>query len=108
MHELLKKRLQCDLIFIENKDNYYAMFGFVLDTCTKAQFENLLLYEAEKISDSVYVENASRIQKAKELAIKTHMAWTIKFLNNSATQHTKETIVSSIYSDVFGTSAINK
>lgn len=102
MEELtLRTRLQQDLAFIENKENYYAMFKYVIEKCATAELENLLLFNAGYIADIEYVINLDHIQKAKELAIKTHGMWTIEMLEQSKTQHTPRTLVSSVYSDIF-------
>ena len=100
--ELLLNRFECDLATIENPDSYYAMFRYTIEICTKARLENELLHHEGVFSGNKYVENANRIEKAKELAIKTHGEWTIKMLEQSKTQHTPRTFVSSVYSDIFG------
>lgn len=101
MNELLS-HFECDLATIENPNSYYAMFRYTIEICTKAQLENELLHANRVFSDIKYVENANRIEKAKELAIKTHGEWTIKMFEQSKTQHTPRTFVSSVYSDIFG------
>lgn len=101
MNELLS-RFECDMATIENPDDYYAMFRYLIEICAKAQLENELLHKGGVFSTDKYVENLDRIQKAKELAIKTHGEWTIKMFEQSKTQHTPRTFVSSIYSDIFG------
>lgn len=102
MDKLLLSRFECDLATIENPDSYYAMFRYTIEICAKAQLENELLRNSSTISREQYVENLDRIQRAKELAIKTHGEWTIKMFEQSKTQHTPRTFVSSVYSDIFG------
>ncbi len=99
--KFLKSRFQGDLAFVENTENYYAMFQYVIEKCATAQVENLLLYTAGILPDEKYIENITRIQSAKELAIKTHGEWTIKMFEQSKTQHTPRTLVSSVYADIF-------
>lgn len=102
MDELfLRSRFQGDLAFIENTENYHAMFMHVLECCTTAQLENLLLFNGGYIADIEYVCNINRIQKAKEQAIVTHGEWTIKMFEQSKTRHSPRTFVSSVYSDIF-------
>lgn len=102
MKEFLSSQLETHLAFIENPDDYYAMFRYVIEICAKAQLENELLHKSGVFSIDKYVENANRIEKAKELAIKTHGEWAIKMFEQSKTQHTPRTFVSSVYSDIFG------
>lgn len=97
----LMSRFQGDLSFIENTENYYAMFRHVIECCITAQLENLLLFNGGFFSDEKYIENVSRIQRAKEQAITTHGEWAIKMFEQSKTQHTPRTFVSSVYSDIF-------
>lgn len=101
MKELLV-RLENDLAFIENPDDYYAMFRYVIESCAKAQLENELLLNSGVFSNETYCRNADRIQKAKKQAIITHGEWAIKMFEQSKTQHTPRTFVSSIYSDIWG------
>lgn len=99
---ILLRRFKGDLAFIEKPENYYAMFKYVIEGCATAQLGNFLLYSYGVFSDEKYVENVNRIQKAKELAVVTHGEWTVKMLEQSKTQHTKRTLISSVYSDIFG------
>lgn len=98
----LKRRFESDLSFITNMENYYANFKYVIDKCASAQLGNLLLYEAGLLSDADYTYNVSHIQRAKEIAIKIHGEWTIRAFEQSKTQHTPHTFVSSIYFDIWG------
>lgn len=99
--KFLKSRFQGDLAFVENTENYYAIFQYVIEKCATAQLENLLLYTAGILPDEKYIENITRILSAKELAIKTHGEWTIKMFEQSKTQHSTRTLVSSVYADIF-------
>ncbi len=101
MNELIS-RFECDLATIESPDSCYALFRYTIEICAKAQLENELLRNSKTISGEQYVENLERIEKAKERAIKTHGEWTIKMFEQSKTQHTPRTFVSSVYSDIFG------
>lgn len=100
--ELLINKFECDLAFIEDPEDYYAMFRYVIASIARVELENTLLHHEGVISGDKYVENANRIDKARELAIKTHGEWTVKMLEQSKTQHTPRTLVSSIYADIFG------
>lgn len=100
--EFLLSRYKGDLKFIEDTENYYAMFKYVIDKCATAQLENILLYEDGYFTDEEYTVNVSRIQRAKERAIAVHGEWAIKMFEQSKTQHTPRTFVSSVYSDIFG------
>lgn len=101
MTEQLLNRLKSDLKFIENPDNYFAVFKYVLSSCTTAGFLNRLLFDSEALSDEEFRENKRRIQEAKQCAIKVHGEWTIQTLEKSKTKHTVRTFVSTLYSDIF-------
>lgn len=100
--QIIRQEFFNKLVFIENVENYYAMFKYVIETCARMQVGNLVLCEEGYFTDSEYLDNIRRIEKAKELAIKTHGEWTIKMFEQSKTQHTPRTFVSSVYSDIFG------
>ncbi|MBD5584501.1 MAG: hypothetical protein HDQ88_05415 [Clostridia bacterium] len=100
--EILLSRYKGDLAYIEDTENYYAMFRYVIDKCASAQLGNILLYEEGHFTDAEYTCNVSRIQRAKERAIATHGEWTIKRFEQSKTLHTQRTFVSSVYCDIFG------
>lgn len=102
MSEYLLSSFKDNLAFIENTENYYAMFKNVIDKCTFAKLGNILLYEGGHFTDDEYKCNISRIQRAKERAIATHGEWVIKTLGQSKTPHTRQTLVSSVYADIFG------
>lgn len=99
---ILLSRYKSDLKYIEDTENYYAMFRYVINKCAIAQLENTLLYEEGHFTDTEYAENVSRIQRAKECAITTHGEWAIKMFEQSKTLHTPRTFVSSVYCDIFG------
>lgn len=100
--EIMLSRYKSDLKFIEDTENYYAMFRYVIDKCASAQLGNVLLYEEGHFTDAEYTENVSRIQRAKERAIAVHGEWAIKMFEQSKTLHTPRTFVSSVYFDIFG------
>lgn len=103
MTEQLLKQLQANLKFIQNTENYFAMFRHVISSCATAEFANRLLFDFEAISNSEFSENVRRISEAKQNAIKIHGEWTIRALEQSKTKHTVRTFVSSLYSDIFDT-----
>lgn len=98
----LLSHLKGKIAFIKNTENYYAMFKYVVTDCATAQLVNNVLHIEELISDEEYSNNVAVIQQASELAIKMHGEWTIKMLEQRETQHTIQTLVSSVYSDIFG------
>lgn len=100
--EILLDKFETDLAFIEDPEDYYAMFRYVIVSVARAELENTLLHHEGLISGHKYAENADRIEKARDRAIKTHGEWTAKMLEQSKTQHTPRTLVSSVYSDIFG------
>lgn len=91
--ELMLKRL-------ENKEDYYAMFPYVLENSFRCK-ENLRSRLADKkISLEEYSAYSQRIETAIRNAIQIHLEWTIKRLSKNE-NHTVETIACSIYNDVF-------
>lgn len=102
MTEQLLNQLKANLKFIENPDNYFAMFKYVISSCTTAEFANQILHCSEALSDEEFRANAKRISEARRNAIKLHGEWTIKTLEQSKTKHTVRTFASTLYSDIFG------
>ena len=54
MSEQLLNQLKANLKFIENPDNYFAMFRYVISYCTTAEFANQILHNSEAITDQDY------------------------------------------------------
>ena len=98
----LLKALKLSLAFIENTEHYYSMFLHVIEQCFISKYINNVLHLGGSISDEEHYKNESRISKAMELAIVTHGECTIRMFEQSKTQHTPRTFVSSVYSDIFG------
>lgn len=101
MTEQLLNQLKANLKFIENSENYFAMFKFVISSCTTADFANQILHNSEALNDEEFRANANRISEARRNAIKIHGEWTISTLEQSKTKHTVRTLVSTLYSDIF-------
>lgn len=99
--DYIKTQFEANLTVIENKKNYYAMFGIVLDFCAEAKLLNYILFNSDEITDEEFRNNVSRIHAARELAIVTHGKWVAERLEKSKTQHTVKSLVSSIYSDIY-------
>jgi len=103
MTEQLINQLQANLKYIENSENYFSMFKYVISSCTNAEFANKILHNSEALNDEVFRANAKRISEARQHAIKLHGEWTIRTLEQSKTKHTVRTFVSTLYSDIFDT-----
>lgn len=101
MTEQLLNQLKANLEFIENPDNYFSMFRYVIESCTIARNVNSLLFDLEALNDYEFSSNVRRISEARQNAIKVHYEWTIKTLEESKTKHTVRTFVSTLYSDIF-------
>lgn len=97
----LLNQLRANLKYIEDPQNYFSMFKYVMNSCSTAEFANRMLFEAETLSDNEFTENVKRIQEARKNAIKTHLEWTIRTLEESKTPHTVRSSVYSVYSDIF-------
>ncbi len=99
MHEI--KELETALEFIENEQNYYAGFKWVIETCARADVVNTALWNVSKISDEQKLFNSERIRCAKGKAVNKHREWAIRRLKESESKHTVESIVSSVYNAIF-------
>lgn len=99
--EQLLNQLKANLKFIENPDNYFAMFRYVIEGCIIARTVNSLLFDLEALNDYEFSSNVRRIQEARQNAIKVHGEWTIQTLEQSKAKHTVRTFVSTLYSDIF-------
>lgn len=101
MIELIRDRFTTALNVIEDSSNYYAMFGRMVNLCAVACERNHLLFELGGISDEEFRMNDRRIEEAKKKMIVTHGKWTAGFLEQRKDRHTVQTLVSSIYHDIF-------
>lgn len=86
--------------FIENEDNYYAMFSHVLQSSERCTQELQSLLHDDVITSEAYNTYSSRVEAAKRKAIATHVDWTVKRLSENK-NHTVETVVYSVYNDIF-------
>ena len=102
MIEQIKASLTAALSTIEDTANYYAMFGRTVELCAVAHERNRLLFDLGGISDVEFCVNNLRIERAKKMRIVSHGDWTTQFLKQRKDRHTVETIVSSVYHDIFG------
>lgn len=94
------KQLLSMLSFIENEENYYAMFSYVLQSAERCTQELQNLLNAGIITFEEKSNYSSRVDAAKRKAIETHLAWTVKRLSENK-NHTVETVVYSVYNDIF-------
>ncbi len=95
------ERLQSRLKFLEDERNYYAMFSFVVANFFQCREELRTLCYIEKIiSHHENVDYLSRIEEAFKKAVQVHLEWTIKRLSEN-NNHTVETVVYSVYNDLF-------
>lgn len=95
------EHLQNRLKFLEDKEDYYAMFSFVVANYFQCQEELRTLCYIEKIiSHHENVDSLSRIEEAFKKAVQVHLEWTIKRLSENK-NHTVETVVYSVYNDLF-------
>ena len=96
------RNLEHVLNFIEDEKNYYSGFGYVVRQCHVAREMKLQLWDDGIIGDNESLALSDRIDKAYRTAIDVHKKWVINILSKSATNHTIETLVSTIYHDIFG------
>ena len=86
---------------IEDKNNYYALFGHIIKYCAVAKDRKTQLWNEGYIGDTDSLVYTVRIDRAYFDAIETHKKWVIKRLSQTASEHTIETLVSTIYNDIF-------
>lgn len=96
------KSLEHSLNYIEDEKNYYAGFGSVIRQCHVAREMKIQLWDDGVIGDNESLALSERIDKAYRTAIDVHKKWVINVLSESSSKHTIETLVSSIYHDIFG------
>ena len=101
MKNYVMEQLNTYLNFIENKENYFAMIGSVIDSCSASIVLNRVLFNLKVIDDETFRQNADRIYAAKKTSIITHEQWVINMLEKSPTQHNIKSLVSSVYVDLF-------
>lgn len=101
MKNYVLEQLNTYLSFIEKKENYYAAIGSIIENCASATTLNRVLFNSAVIDDETFRQNADRIYTAKKIAITTHERWVIDFLEKSPTQHNIQSLVSSVYVDLF-------
>ncbi len=89
------------LEFIEDENHYYALFGKVIESCHRAKVIKLELWNSGVIEDNESLTATMRIDRAYSKAIDVHKKWVIKRLQNSTAEHTIETLVCTIYNDIF-------
>lgn len=92
LHQMLK--------FIEDENDYYAMFSYVLQSAERCTQELQNLLNAGIITFEEKNNYSSRVDAAKRKAIESHLAWTVKRLSENK-NHTVETVVYSVYNDIF-------
>lgn len=99
MYEI--KELNDAMALIENKENYYVGFRHVLRACTSAEVISATLWNEGVLTDAQKFDYTRRINEAREMAIGRHKNWMIRRLERSQTQHTVESLVSTIYNAIF-------
>ena len=88
------------LNFIENKENYLTGFSHVIKFCIVAREVKIFLWDAGELGDNENLDISERIETAYRNAIETHKKHVISILRKNP-NHTVETIVSSIYHEIF-------
>ena len=101
MKEELLERLKTIRSFIEDSNNYFALFGKVIDSCAVGQELNRICWDHEFITDEEFRNYSEVIEHCRDEAIKTHVDCTIRYLENSKTEHTRKTLVMTIYNDIY-------
>ena len=96
------KDLEKAVEYIENENNYFACFPYVVSRYHVAkEMKNQLFFAGELLPDKM-LDISQRLDIAYNNAIKKHKEWTIKVLKPNESKHTVETLVSTVYHDLFG------
>lgn len=101
MKNELIQRLKTLLLIIKEEINYFALFEKVIESCAVAVEVNRICYSEKFINDNEFIYVNEMINSCRKKAIETHREWTIKVLENSKTEHTRKSIVMSVYNDIF-------
>lgn len=100
MHEI--KELDKLVETIENEENYYACFPYVVRYWSEADTVRRALWNAGVITDEESGNYKDRIIMARQTAIDTHKAWLINmFKDRDLSKHTLDSFISTIYHDIF-------
>lgn len=94
------KHLNKLLNFIENKEFYLTGFRHVVQYCAVAREMNNFLWDAGEIGDNERLAISQRIESAYRSAIEIFKKHVVSVLSKNP-NHTIETIVSSIFYDIF-------
>ena len=97
----MQKQLELSLKFIENEENYYAGFWAVIEHCILAMYLKNILWDNGVIGDNELHYYTQKIQLARQKAIEKHRDFTIRILKENERKHSIETVVNSVYADVF-------
>lgn len=101
LNEQLTSKLSAMLEFIGDKNNYFALFGKTVELCAVASEMNRLCFDQEIVGDGEFREICGYIGRCRQKAIDTHKEWLIKQLVNSKTEHTRESIIVSVFNDIY-------
>lgn len=101
LKEQLTSKLNAMLEFIGDKNSYYALFGHTVELCAVASEVNRLCFDQEIVSDEEFRGICGYIGRCRQKAIDTHREWLIKQLVNSKTKHTRESIIVSVFNDIY-------
>ena len=96
------KDLKNAVEYIENEKNYFACFPYVVSRYHVAkEMKNQLFFAGELLPNEM-LDISQRLDIAYTKAIKKHKEWLIKVLKPNESKHTVETLVSTVYHDLFG------
>lgn len=96
------KELEKALEFIENEKNYYACFSYVVSRYHVAkEMKNQLFFAGELLPNEAF-NISQRLDIAYNKAIKMHKDWVVRMVKPNESKHTVETLVSTVYHDIFG------
>lgn len=101
MNNELVQRLKSLLSIIQDETNYFALFEKIIESCAVAVELNRICFSEQFINDNEFIYVNDIISSCRKKAIETHRDWTIKVLENSKAEHTRKSIVMSVYNDIF-------
>lgn len=94
------------LEFIENEENYYAGAYEVIKACAVAQALKTALWDKGDITDDDLHFISDRINKAETRVIRVFEQWCIDRITESKRELSRENIVTSVFSALFGNRAL--
>lgn len=96
-----KETLKAKLDFINDENNYYAMFNHAYDACIEARAIAHELFSAGVIEDYEFTAICQEIHDAKKKMLQIIREWTAGAIEKSSSKLTRKHIVYSVFNVLF-------